>query len=70
MARRRNPDSFRDSSSERKYPPWRFTSASTLSWMHRSVTMDCSEAQMVPLSKVLESKMCFTARGMSAVFSM
>ena len=38
--------------------------------MHRSVTMDCSDAQMVPLSKVLESRMCFTARGISALRSM
>ena len=39
----------------------------TAASMARSTTMDCSLAQMVPLSKVLESRMRRTAWRTSAV---
>lgn len=61
---------FSSFSPSRKYAPWATRLARTLSAMTASVTMDCSEAQTVPLSKVLLAKILVTASSMSALRSM
>ncbi len=66
LARRMRLESFRCSSSERIQAPWARSASDTAPSISRVTTMDCSEAQMVPLSKVLESRIRFTAWPTSA----
>src|SRR5258706_1014777 len=62
--------SWSASAAERKCPPCALTWSLTAFSTGASQTTACSEAQMVPLSKVFPVKMSCTALGTSAVLSM
>ncbi len=64
-----NLDNFLLSSSVSKWAPCAFSSFTTDSSIDFSTTIDCSDAQITPLSNVLESMILFIANFTSALLS-